>query len=76
MQFLQVGLSQLAVQNLQNMQEMVQKFHIDFDCDVVGVTSVGLMAQQKNAATLEKMVVSGIDAHVGNCRPKHRVDGR
>lgn len=73
--FCKVGNSPSGVQKLRELQETGQKMHVNFDCNVVGVMPVGFRPRQQcmNADMLDKVIVSGIDAHVGQYMRAHNI---
>jgi len=74
-EFLQVGNCQWATAHLYEIEEEVSRHHMSLNRDVVRVTPVGYMQQQRmNGATLMQVILSGIDARVNGYLRQRRIN--
>lgn len=74
-EFLQVGDCQWATAHLYEIEEAVSRHHQDVNRDVVGVTPVTYMQQQRmSARTLMQVINSGIDARVNGYLRQRRIN--
>jgi len=74
-EFLQVGDCRWATAHLYEIAEEVSRHHMSLNRDVVGVTPVGYMQQQRmSGATLMQVILSGIDARVNGYLRQRRIN--